>query len=400
MLALALATSCGGGGGDEEDASGPSTSAPPAATTSTVPAFIPVPGGTDEDDDPLPPPVHAVFSVVVRGDTSWAPYASRELTGLDVEAAEATAARIRQLEAVLTDAGIDASIELAYGPAAALCEVDPELLDQLERRGHVIGFHARTLGESFRAVRALDGCGRTATTASGLASMADPVGPDPTTPETLFDAVAVLDVHGIVQVVGALSPLCEGLGLSGHTNEYGTGAFTAPWRSAWFDGNACADSPAGEIVMVDQVPLAPEEGATRVDTSALDRVDTRRTQTLGWAASHRYEDPADLPAPGMLTWGVTVRLDDLLPEPPAPEDTDEDDDEGDGTEGDDDAEQAPEPPVDLRVAPLSTEVLDALAQLLEEWAPAVEDGRVTWVTPEGITALLRPTAATAPSTDD
>lgn len=393
LLVAILLGACSGGDGDG-DAS-PTESTRPVATTSTVPAFVPIPGGTDEDDDPLPPPVHAAFSVVVRGEASWSPYATRELTGLDAEAADALAGRIRQIEPILHDAGISASFELAYGPAAALCERDPDLLDRLEERGHVIGLHARTLGESFRAVRALGECGRTATTASGLDAMADPVGPEPTSPDGLYDAMAVLDVHGIEQVVGRVSPTCEGLGLAGHTNEYGTGAFTAPWRSAWFDGNACADSPAGEIVVIDQVPLAPSEGAERVDVSVLEGVDSRYTQALGWAADHRYDEPEELPAPGMFTWGVTVRLDDLLPPTPTQDDADDEDADGEGATDDTGAEsegeeEEPEAPIDPRTAPLSTETLDALAALLAEWVVDAEEERVVWMTPPEIAQLLRP----------
>ncbi|QGG94617.1 hypothetical protein [Actinomarinicola tropica] len=398
-LVVGLVAGCSSGDDGEPDA-GPSTTRP-EVTTSTAPPFVPVTAGTDEEGDPLPPPVHAVFSVVVRGDTSWSPYASRELTGLDAEAADAVVGRVRQIEQVLRDAGVVASFELAYGAVAAICERAPELLDELESRGHAIGLHARTLGESFRAVRSLEeGCGRTTTIASGLPAMADPVGPDPTTAETLFDAVAVLDVHGIDQVVGEISPLCEGLGLAGHTNEYGTDAFTAPWRSAWFDGNACIDSPAGEIVLVDQVALTPAQGAVRVGPDAVDQLASPFTQTLGWAADHRYDEPEEYPAPGVFTWGVTVRLDDLLPEPPDPEaeaETEGTDPEIEGTDPETEDEAAPPP--DPRVAPLSTEVLTALAELLEEWREALDDGRVTWVLPADIAAILRPNAATAPSTD-
>ena len=386
MLALGAA-GCSGGEGDTGGAAAVTTSTT-APTVVTSPPFVPIPGGTGDDGEPLPPPVHAVFSVVVRGDTSWAPYASRELTGLDEEAAAAVGQRLRQLDAVLAEAGVPASIELAYGTAAALCEVDPEVLDLLESHGHVIGMHARTNGETFRVLRALASCERRPDTASGLPWIADPVGPDPTTSTTLDDAMAVLNLHGIGQVVGAVSPTCEALGLAGHTNEYGTGAFTAPWRSAWFEGNACADSPAGRIVVVDQVEAAVGQGDERLDAGALGAVDTRMDQTLGWAADQRYDEPEELPAPGFLTWGVTLRLDDLLA--PTPQEG-----EGEGSDEEDATTtttvEGEEPPVvDPRVAPLSEETLAALAALLAEWQPAVDDDRLVWMTPAAVGELLRP----------
>lgn len=395
-LAGALLAGCSDGDDDAPAAATTtSTTTAPSVTVSTSPAFVPIPGGEDDDGDPLPPPVHAVFSVVVRGDTSWAPYASRELTGLDVEATAAIGDRLRQIDDLLAEAGIPASIELAYGPAAALCAEDPDLLERLESHGHVIGMHARTNGETFRALRALDACGRTPTTASGVASMADPVGPEPTTVDSFFDALAVLDVHGTSQIVGALSPTCESLGLGGHTNEYGTGAFTAPWRSAWFDGNPCADSPAGEIVAVDQVPLQPGDGDERVDADAVARVDSRLTQTLGWAASFRFEEPEALPVPGMLTWGVTVRLDDLLAPTAGPDDESTDDESagdetGDDETADDETDGAEVEDVDPRVAPLSEEVLTSLRELLAERQADVDAGRIRWMTPDEVGLLLRP----------
>jgi hypothetical protein len=386
---LALLAGCSGDDAADDDAgAATTTTTAPAPTVVTSPPFVPIPGGTDDAGDPLPPPVHAVFSVVVRGDASWSPYASRELTGLDAEAADAIGARLRQIDAVLTTAAIPASIELSYGAAAALCETDPEVLDLLESHGHVIAMHARTNGETFRALRALDDCDRVPATTSGLPWLADPVGPEPTTADSLYDAMAVLSLHGIGQIVGAVSPMCESLGLAGHTNEYGTGAFTAPWRSAWVDGNACADSPAGRIVVVDQVALAPGDGDERVDAASLAAVDARMTQTLGWASDQRYDEPEELPAPGFLTWGVTVRLDDLIAPTPDPEA--EGDETADGAEGTTTTTTVEPVVVDPRVAPLSEETLAALAALLTEWQPAADDGRLIWLTPEAVGLLLRP----------
>ncbi|MBK5222694.1 MAG: hypothetical protein JJE52_07430 [Acidimicrobiia bacterium] len=395
-LAAVLALVAGCSGGDDDPAADPQ---PTSTTTATptfepAPAFIPIAGGTDDDGEPLPPPIHATFSVVVRGDTSWFPYAGRELQGLDVAATEAIAGGLRQIDVLLDGADIAASIELAYGPAAAICAEHPDLLDTLTDAGHVIGVNVITNGESFRAVSALEPCGIVPRTISGLAAMADPVGPAGPTVESFIDAMAIISIQDFAHVVGPVSWRCRELGLSEPSNEYGTGAETAPWRSAWTDGNPCADSPRGQIVMIDQTPLPPGEEVAGVDLDAIDAIRTRMTQTLGWAADMRFRDPAELPAPGFLTWGVTVRLDDLI----APTDTGEDED-GAGTTTTaldetgievDDEDAADAPALDLRTAPLDVDTLAALGELLAEWAEPVADGRVVWVTPEAVAEILRP----------
>jgi hypothetical protein len=344
------------------------------------PAFVPIPGGTNEEGQPEPPPIHATFSVVVRGATSWEPFAGPELNSLDEDAARAVTIRLRQLDPLLRELGIPASIELAYGPAAALCSLDPGLLDALEANGHRIGIHARSRGEAFRAHAALGDCGRVPTTVSGLASMSDPVGPGTPTRQTLVDAMAVLSVLDLHQVVGRVSPVCTDLGLAAPTHQYGTGAFTAPWRSGWADGNPCADLPQGRIVVIDQNQLAPSEAGGRVDADALSVLGARTDQTLAYALDLRFAELGDLPAPGVITWGLTVRLDHLIAPPP-----DVVDDEGETP-----LEPAAEP-IDPRTAPLSEDTLAALRALAEErWLPNVERGRLRWMLPDDIALIIRP----------
>lgn len=371
--------------------SGDSDSASPDGTETTTttepgpptpPAFIPVTGGTNESGQPEPPPIHAVFSVVVRGSTSWEPYAGAELTGLDEEAARAIADRLRQIDVVLREAGIRGSIELAHGPAAALCAIDPEVLIMLERRGHRVAMHARSNGEAFRAHAALAECGRVPTTASGLATMADPIGPGEPTRQSLVDATAVLSVLDIRQVVGQVSPVCTALGLAAPTHGYGTGAFTAPWRSAWTEDNPCADTPGGRIVMIDQTRFGPVEGADRINQAAIGVLANRVDQMLAYALDRRFDEPGDLPLPGVITWGVTVRLDDLIAPAPAEDNPDED--------GDDSGEAGDNIVVDPRTAPLSADTLGAFAELARGWRPSLESQRLRWMLPEDVAAILRP----------
>jgi hypothetical protein len=345
------------------------------------PAFVPVTGPIADDGTPEPPPIHAVFSVVVRGATSWDPYAGPELNSLDEEAARAISARLRQLDQVLREIGVPASIELAYGPAAALCALDPDVLDTLESGGHRLGMHARSRGEAFRAHRALGDCGRVPTTVSGLASMSDPAGPSPPTTQSLVDAFAVLSVLDLHQVVGRASPVCTDLGLAAPTHSYGTGSFTAPWRSGWTEGRPCSDLPRGRIVVIDQNPFAPAEGESRIGPAALSTLGARTDQVLGYALDHRFVEPVDLPAPGFIAWGVTVRLLDLIAPDPAPPD--------DPAEG----EEPPPPadPVDPRTAPLSEDTLAALVELAaERWLPNMERGRLRWMLPDEVAAIFRP----------
>ncbi len=385
----------------------PETPVDEAAVETTVvadpPPITPVTGGTDAEGQPEPPPIHAVFSVVVRADTSWFPYAGPELNGLDHEAAEAVARRLRQLDAVLTPADVGASIELAYGPAAALCEVDAAVLDELEANGHRIGMHVRSSGEAFRAQRALEACGRQATTASGIAGMADPNGPAPPTVDSLNNALAILSVLDVTQVVGKVSTLCTDLGLAEATHGYGTGSFTAPWRSGWTAGQPCNDFARGRIVVVDQNLLAPAEGETRIDAAALSTLRARTDQTLAYALDLRFAEVDALPAPGIITWGVSVRLDDLIAADPPPE-ADSDTGEGNGGDneegdtGDNETEattdgesEADPPPVDVRTAPLSSDTLAELALVIsEKWAPSMESGRLRWMLPDELGLMMRP----------
>lgn len=408
LLAVVLVLwSCATGGdddgGDDGSSPGPTTTeagedVPPGPEP--PPAFVPITGGTDDDGQPQPPPIHATWSVVVRGDTSWAPYAGPELTGLDEEEAAAIAGRLRQLDAVLVEAGVPAGIELAYGPAAALCQVDPDLLDQLEDNGHRIGLYARSNGEAFRAASALADCGREATTASGLGAMSDPIGPDPPTAQTVIDATSMLAVLDIRQVVGSLSAVCGDTGLAEPAHGYGTGAFTAPWRSGWTDDRPCTDLVTGRIVMIDQTRLRPTEGQERIDADAVSALSAQADQAFAWALDHRFAEPEALPAPGVITWGVVVWLDDLIA--PAPE-TDEDGEpvEGDGgedappPEGEDTPPEGEDtPPVEgedeARTAPLGDETLTLLRELFETWQPAVESERLVWMLPDDVAEIIRP----------
>lgn len=389
LLTAAALTGCSSDDADDEG----ENAAPDATTTSTtmpMSTFTPITGGTDEDGDPLPPPVHASVSVVVLGDTTWSPYAGIELTGLDTEAAAAVAMRVRQIDEALTTAGIDGSFEFSYGNAAALCDQDPDIFDELELHGHEVSAHARTKGETFRVVRALDLCGISPTTVSGLAAIADPVGTDTTTLDTLDDAMAVLSIQDLHSVVGPVRSLCQSLGLWAPTNNYGTGADTAPWRSAWRDGEPCADAGDRPIVMIDQLPVAPGQDEERLGPDSFSNARTRMTQTLGWAADLRYRSADELPAPGMLTWGLTMRLDDLIA--PVPDETDETDDEASADETTDTtAEIVAGPPPDPRTAPLGAETLTAMTEWFAEWQPDVDQGRLVWLTPRSIAETLRGT---------
>lgn len=345
------------------------------------PAFVPVTGGTNEEGQPEPPPVHALFSVVVRDGTSWHPYSGAELAAVDVDAARAIGTRLRQLDALLGGLGVPASIELAYGPAAALCEVDPDVFDELEASGHRIGIHVRSNGEVFRAHEALAACGRRPTTVSGLAHMADPLGPGGPSPDSLNESMGVLSVLDLLQVVGRVSPVCVELGLAEATHGYGTGSFTAPWRSGWTEGNACEDLPRGRIVIVDQTALAPIEGAQRIDASALSVLASRTDQMLGYALDHRFAEADELPHPGVITWGVTVRLHHLI----APEPDPEGDEAGEG------GAVPVEPEIDPRVARLSETTLAELRVLIEErWLPSMEQDRLLWMLPDDLALILRP----------
>lgn len=396
-LVVVMVWSCGSDGEEAGPDAADGDTTQPTETTETTepgdapPAFVPVTGPTAEDGTPEPPPVHAVFSVVVRQDTSWAPYAGPELNSLDEVAARAIGARLRQLDQTLRTVGVPASIELAYGPAAALCATDPGLFDQLESGGHRIGIHVRSRGEAFRANRALGECGRVPTTVSGLVPMADPPGPAPPTAQSLVEALAVLSVLDLHQVVGPVSPLCIELGLAGTTHGYGTGAFTAPWRSGWIDDRPCSDLPRGRVVVIDQTAIVPGDGEVRLGPGALSALGARTDQVLGYALDHRYVEEIDLPAPGFITWGVTIRLDDLLPPDPVASDDDGGDDTTPDDAADGDGPAVGAGPVDPRTAPLNEDLLAAFVDLAaERWAPAVERGRLRWMLPDDVAAIFRP----------
>lgn len=391
LVALGVVAGCSSG--DEGDGSTADTTVP-STTTTVAPVdtgtFEPITGGTDEDGDPLPPPVHATVSVVVRGDTTWAPYAGRELTGLDTEAAAAVAMRIRQLDGVLNTAGVDASFEMSYGNAAALCAEHPELFDELDANGHEVAAHARTKGETFRVVRALAECEVVPVTTSGLPAIADPVGAATTTLESLDAAMGVLSIQDLHTIVGPVRALCQSLGLWAPTNNYGTGADTAPWRSAWVDDQPCTDSAGRPIVLIDQLVIAPDDDSGRIEPDSLGDVRTRMVQTLGWAADLRYRTPEELPAPGMLTWGMTMRLDDLIAPVPDPDDEDDDDSADEESIDTTSTTEATVPP-DPRTAPLGEETLVALGEWFAEWQPDVDEGRLLWLTPSATAAILRGT---------
>ena len=403
LVLITWACGLGGGNGDDPappvdtDAENGETDDDPGADDDAIPeppAFVPVTGGTGEDGQPEPPPVHATFSVVVRGDTSWAPYPGPELGELDDavgEEAGVIAGRVRQMERTLSAVGVPASIEFAYGPAAAICAVDPELFTELADNGHSVGLHARSPGEAFRVHEALETCGVAPSSASGLGEMADRIGPDGPTPERVREAFAVLGVLDVRQVVGEASPVCVEVGLAGPTHGYGTGAFTAPWRSGWTEDAPCTDLPRGRIVVIDQAPFAPADGVDRIDEQALSPLGSRTDQILAYALDLRFADVGDLPAPGVITWGVTVRLDDFIAPDPALDDPD-----GDVDDGNDGELPAPSPDApDPRTAPLSEDTLTRFAEFVEErWAPSVEQGRMRWMLPDDIAEILRPTPET------
>jgi hypothetical protein len=386
IVALALVPAC-----SSDDEGGGATATPETTTTTAAPpisTFEPITGGTDEDGDPLPPPVHATVSVMVRGATTWAPYAGPDLTGLDVDAVAAVAMRIRQIDEVFNAVGVDASFELTYGNAAALCSEHPDVFDELDLHGHEIAAHARTKGEAFRVARAFAQCGIEPVTTSGLTGIADPVGAEPTTLESLESAMAVLSIQDLHTIVGPVRALCESLGLWAPTNSYGTGADTAPWRSMWRDGQPCNDGPGRPMILIDQLPVVPDEGEERLDVDAFSDATTRMDQTLGWAADHRYRTPEELPAPGMFTWGMTFRLDDLIAPVPDPEDEDETDE--DVTTETTETTEAEVPP-DPRTAPLGEETLVALGEWFVAFQPDVDAGRLIWLTPSATAAILRGT---------
>ena len=390
LVALTLLAGCSS---DDEPTDDPAAAGSTTTTTIAASSFQPITGGTDAEGDPLPPPLHATVSIVVRGDSTWAPYAGQELTGLDVEAAAAVAVRIRQIDELLVAAGVDASFELTYGNAAALCSEDPGIFDELALHGHEVAAHARTRAETFRVERALGECGIVPATVSGLPAIADPVGVAPLTVESLGEAMAILSIQDLHNVVGPVRALCSALGLWAPTNNYGTGADTAPWRSAWRDGAPCEDQSGRPIVLIDQLPVVPDQDEVRLEPDAFEGAATRLNQALGWAADLRYRAPEELPSPGMLTWGVTMRLDDLITPDPDPED----DEEGGDEEGDGDTSSTtattltPPVPVDPRTAPLDAATLAALGEWFAQWQPEVEGGQLLWVTPSWIGETLRGT---------
>jgi len=383
-VALALVPGCSSNDGSDAETADPATT----TTTAALPisTFEPITGGTDEDGDPLPPPLHATVSVVVRGATTWAPYAGPDLTGLDVEATAAVAMRIRQVDEVFNNVGVDASFELTYGNAAALCSEHPDLFGELDLHGHEIAAHARTKGEVFRVVRAFAPCGIEPVTTSGLPGIADPVGAEATTLESLNSAMAVLSIQDLHTIVGPVRDLCESLGLWAPTNSYGTGADTAPWRSMWREGEPCTDGPGRPIVLIDQLVVGPDEGEERLDVGAFSNASTRLDQALGWAADHRYRTPEELPAPGMFTWGMTMRLDDLIAPIPDP-DAETDEDASSETTVTTEAVVPPDP----RTAPLGEETLVALGEWFAAFQPDVDAGRLVWLTPSATAAILRGT---------
>ncbi|MFA5566331.1 MAG: hypothetical protein WC184_10865 [Acidimicrobiia bacterium] len=388
-----------------------------------------------DSDQPEPPPLHAVLSVVVRYETSWAPYFGADMLAIDESGMTSILAQLAQVDAVLTEHAIPASFEFAYGPANALCELHPHALRTLISHGHSIGISARTNGEVFRATEAFRACGIAPRTLSGLATMADPPGPKTTTATGLANAMSIASIRSFQQVTGVVSPVCEELNLASATNQYGTGAFTAPWRSAWTDGNACNDKISGQIVVIDQVQLGSTSPEGRITPGQYTTAEKYLTQALGWAADHRYREASELPAPGMFSWGVTLRLADLVESPEANETDNENGNEADNetendegainvTDGATDPETdkgnggtssantddrdgentnngssnnqvepemptpaAPEPPTRL-----NSEALEALSSWLEGFSSQVEAHRLIWVPPGWIGATLRAAA--------
>jgi hypothetical protein len=173
--------------------------------------------------------------------------------------------------------------------------------------------------------------------------------------------------------VGRVSPMCTDLGLSGPTHGYGTGSFTAPWRSAWTTGNPCADINTGRIVVIDQTLLAPVDGAPRVTAASLSIMANRSDQMLAYALDQRFGEPIDLPLPGVITWGISVLLDDLIAPPPDADDA-----------------EAPTAAEDPRIALLSNDTLGGLSALIEQWRPSMDQDRLRWMLPDDVAEILRP----------
>lgn len=358
-----------------------------------VPA-LPIIGDFDETDQPEPPPLHAVFSVVVRYETSWAPYYGADMIDFDETGVASMVAQLAQIDAALATYDIPASFELAYGPANLLCMAHPDLLKTLVSHGHSIGVNARTNGEVFRATEALSACDITPQTLSGLAQMADPPGPSEATTASLANAISIASINDFGQVTGVVSPTCEALALASPTNRYGAGAFTAPWRSGWTDSNACSDKRSGSVVVIDQVALAPDADESRITPGQYANVERFLTQALGWAADHRYREPSELPAPGIFSWGLTVRLADLVDTPVSDEEQSQNEPDSTTTTtlvADMPTPAAPHPPTRL-----NTDALNSLSELLTGFEPQVESGELAWVPPGWIGATLRADGANVP----
>jgi len=402
IAALAVVAGLAAGcGGDGDPAPGPGTDAagagstttgaptPEPPTTEAAPlGELPIAGGTDAEGQPLPPPLHAVASLVVSRDQPWWPYLADDLVELDGAATAGLVAELRAAVAPFTAARIPVGIELGLGPAAAICATDPALLDDLEAAGHVVGGHAERLADILRLGDTLDRCGRALGTVSGFGALVAPSGRTPDR-GTAVDAMQILAVQDVHQLTGAVSPACEALGLAAPTHAYGTGADTAPWRSAWSTGNPCADRADARIVVVDQATLAPIGaalgGSDRIDAAAAATIAGQAEQALAYCADLRYRTPEELPAPGIVTWGFTVRLTDLFPAPAAepPPEPDDAVDTTDPADGARDAEPDPDAPAaDADPLTLLTELLAALGE------PAA-DGRLVWTTAERVGATLR-----------
>lgn len=391
LVALA-AGACASGGVDDEPA-GPAAGPTTTTTVDVGPVpDLPVVGGTDADGQPLPPPVHAGVSIVVAGPTGWWPWADPDRDDVTDDLGSLTSALAR-VSSVLAQLDVAASFHLSSGVAAALCEHDAGVLDALERAGHVIGATAATPAGLFQARDDLAACGRALGPVAGLDALARRA--DGTLrADLLVDTLNVAALLGVTEVVGAASAPCVELGRAEPTHAYGTGALTAPWRSGWADGRPCADAPDARLVIVDHTAFAPIGAAAggsddQLDPAAAAALAGRAEQVLAYAADLRYRPPAELPAPGLVTWGVTARLDQLAPlwspEPPPSDATTTTAavagaDTSTTTTGPPEPEADPEPPFDPVLA---------LAEVLGDLRPAVETGRLVWVRPAWVGATLR-----------
>lgn len=413
LVAVVLAAAaCSSGGVDVGD--GPADPPGPPTTSTSLDVGevpdLPVVGGTDDDGQPLPPPVHAGVSIVVAGPATWWPYADPDRDDVRADDLGSLTSALARVSSVLAQLDVPATFHLSSGVAAALCERDPGVLDAVERAGHGLGGWADTPADLFAVRDDLAACGRGLGPVAGLDRLARRS--DGTLlPELLTDSLNVLALLGATEVVGAVSAPCLELGLAEPTHAYGTGALTAPWRSAWAVGQPCADAADGRLVLVDHTPFAPLGAAAggsddELDPAAADALAGRADQVLGYAADLRYRSPEELPAPGLVTWGVTARLDQLAPlwsPVPPPEAEAETGDEAEA--GDDDpttSSTAPDTTTTTEAPAEEGEGTDddseppfdpvlALAEVLGALRPAVDEGRLVWVRPEWVGAALRGT---------